>query len=170
MASIIVQLLVIGTLQGGIYALAASGLSLIFGVSNVLNLAHGQFLMLGGLFSYILFMATKWNPLLLSLILIPLFFGLGFLFERGLIRPLLERKGHELVIASILVTLGASLAIEDITSFFWGAEEKGISYMMPSIQMGSMVISSIRLLGLLFIVRLTVGGKVFLMRPLPGKP
>lgn len=168
-ASIVVQLLIIGTLQGGIYALAAFGLSLIFGVSNVLNLAHGQFLMLGGLFSYILFMATKWNPLLLSLILIPLFFSIGFLFERGLIRPLLERRGHELVIASILVTLGASLAIEDITSFFWGPEEKGISYIMPSIQLGSMVISSIRLLGLLFIVLLTVAVHLFLKKTYTGR-
>src|SRR4030067_1730975 len=102
MTSIFVQLLIIGTLQGGIYALAAFGLSLIFGVSNVLNLAHGQFLMLGGLFSYILFTATKWNPLLLSLILIPLFFGIWNLFEKGLSRPRLGRTGHTLVSASII--------------------------------------------------------------------
>src|SRR3989337_1457687 len=97
MLSIIIQLLIIGTLQGGIYALAAFGLSLIFGVSNVLNLAHGQFLMLGGLLTFVLFTATKWNPLLLSLILTPLFFAMGYLFEKGLIRPLFEnnlyRKG-----------------------------------------------------------------------------
>jgi len=169
MASLIIQLLIIGTLQGGTYALAAFGLSLIFGVSNVLNLAHGQFLMLGGLLTFVLFTATKWNPLLLSLILIPLFFAIGYLFEKGLIRPLLGRKGHELVIASILVTLGASLAIEDITSFLWGPEEKGISYMIPSLNIGSMVISSVRLLGLLFITLLTVAVHLFLKKTYTGR-
>ena len=149
--------------------MAAFGLSLIFGVSNVLNLAHGEFLMLGGLLSYILFMATKWNPMVLSLILIPLFFGVGFLFEKGLIRPLLERKGHDLVVASILVTMGASLAIEDIASFFWGPEEKGISYIMPSMNLGGMVISSIRLLGLLFIIILTVAVHFFLKKTYTGR-
>ncbi len=169
MASLIIQLLIIGTLQGGTYALAAFGLSLIFGVSNVLNLAHGQFLMLGGLLTFVLFTATKWNPLLLSLILIPLFFAMGYLFEKGLIRPLLGRKGHELVIASILVTLGASLAIEDITSFLWGPEEKGISYIIPSLTIGSMVISSVRLLGLLFITLLTVAVHLFLKKTYTGR-
>jgi len=169
MASLIIQLLIIGTLQGGTYALAAFGLSLIFGVSNVLNLAHGQFLMLGGLLTFVLFTATKWNPLLLSLILIPLFFGIGYLFEKGLIRPLLGRKGHELVIASILVTLGASMAIEDITSFLWGPEEKGISYIIPSLNIGSMVISSVRLLGLLFITLLTVAVHLFLKKTYTGR-
>ena len=169
MASLIIQLLIIGTLQGGTYALAAFGLSLIFGVSNVLNLAHGQFLMLGGLLTFVLFTATKWNPLLLSLILIPLFFAMGYLFEKGLIRPLLGRKGHELVIASILVTLGASLAIEDITSFLWGPEEKGISYIIPSLNIGSMVISSVRLLGLLFITLLTVAVHLFLKKTYTGR-
>jgi len=169
MASLIIQLLIIGTLQGGTYALAAFGLSLIFGVSNVLNLAHGQFLMLGGLLTFVLFTATKWNPLLLSLILIPLFFAMGYLFEKGLIRPLLGRKGHELVIASILVTLGASLAIEDITSFLWGPEEKSISYIIPSLNIGSMVISSVRLLGLLFITVLTVAVHLFLKKTYTGR-
>lgn len=169
MVSVIIQLLIMGILQGGIYAVATLGLSLIFGVSNILNLAHGEFLMLGGLFTYILFTATKLNPLLLTLILIPLFFGIGFLFERGLIRPLSKRTGAELIIASVLVTLGASLAIEDITSYFWGPEEKGISYVMPSIQIGDMVISSIRLLGLLCITILTVAIHLFLKKTFLGK-
>jgi branched-chain amino acid transport system permease protein len=116
-----------------------------------------------------LFTATKWNPLLLSLILIPLFFAMGYLFEKGLIRPLLGRKGHELVIASILVTLGASLAIEDITSFLWGPEEKSISYIIPSLNIGSMVISSVRLLGLLFITVLTVAVHLFLKKTYTGR-
>jgi branched-chain amino acid transport system permease protein len=168
-ASTIIQLLIIGILQGGIYAVATLGLSLIFGVSNILNLAHGEFLMLGGLFTYILFTATRLNPLFIALLLIPFFFGIGFLFERGLIRPLSKRTGPELVIASVLVTLGASLAIEDIASFFWGPEDKGISYVMPSINIGDMVISSIRLVGLLCIIVLTVAVHLLLKKTFLGK-
>ena len=60
---IAVQLIIAGILQGGVYALAAFGLSLIFGVSDVLNLAHGEFLMLGGLFTYLLFTLTGTHAL-----------------------------------------------------------------------------------------------------------
>ena len=59
---IAVQLVIAGILQGGVYALAAFGLSLIFGVSDVLNLAHGEFLMLGGLFTFLLFTRNRAQP------------------------------------------------------------------------------------------------------------
>ena len=79
------QLVIAGILQGGVYALAAFGLSLIFGVSDVLNLAHGEFLMLGGLFTFLLFSATGLNPFLIGLMMVPFAFCLGYIFDRLLI-------------------------------------------------------------------------------------
>ena len=55
---IAVQLAIAGILQGGVYALAAFGLSLTFGVSDVLNLAHGEFVMIGGMATVSLMMKT----------------------------------------------------------------------------------------------------------------
>lgn len=168
-ASVFVQLLIAGILQGGVYALAAFGLSLIFGVSNVLNLAHGQFLMLGALGVFFIFSFTQLNPFLISILLIPLFFLVGSLFERGLIRRLMSRLPHEQVEASILVTLGAALAIQDITSFLWGSEDKGIAYFLPTIHVGDIYISSVRLLGLVFIILLTVALHFYLKKTYLGK-
>jgi branched-chain amino acid transport system permease protein len=163
------QLLIAGILQGGVYALAAFGLSLIFGVSNVLNLAHGQFLMLGALGVYLIFSLTPISPFLISILLIPLFFFMGCLFDMGLIRRLMGRLAHEQVEASILVTLGASLAIQDFASFLWGSEDKGIPYFLPTIQLGDIFISSVRLLGLGFIILLTLALHLYLKRTYLGK-
>jgi branched-chain amino acid transport system permease protein len=69
---IAIQLVISGILQGGVYALAAFGLSLIFGVSDVLNLAHGEFLMLGGLFTFLIFESTGLNPFLAGLFMLPI--------------------------------------------------------------------------------------------------
>lgn len=163
------QLFIAGILQGGIYALAAFGLSLIFGVSNVLNLAHGQFLMLGALGVYLIFSFTPLNPFLIAVLLIPLFFAMGCLFDRGLIRRLMSRLPHEQVEASILVTLGASLAIQDVASFLWGSEDKGIPYFLPIIQIGEIFISTVRLLGLGFIILLTLALHLYLKKTYLGK-
>src|SRR5215212_3950254 len=118
--SVVVQLLLGGLLLGGVYAMAALGLSLIFGVSRVLNLAHGDFLMLGGVFAFLLFDTLKLNPFLSIVLLVPIFVGLGALFERLFIRPIADKPFHERLIASVLVTLGLSLAISDVAAFFWG--------------------------------------------------
>ena len=114
---IAVQLVIAGILQGGVYALAAFGLSLIFGVSDVLNLAHGEFLMLGGLVTFLIFEATGLNPFLAGLIMLPMAFFLGYMFDRLLMRPLATKKLHIRIMSSVLVTLGAAITIEDVTSY-----------------------------------------------------
>lgn len=167
----LLQLLISGVLLGGIYALAAFGLALIFGVSNILNLAHGEFLMLGALVCFLLGEMFGINPFLSLLILIPLFFALGALFERGLLRLVLTKSGHEQLTASVLVTLGLSLFIEDMARSLWGSEEKGLLYSLPPIILGEgeVVISSVRLLALGCIVAITLAMHQLLLRTYVGK-
>jgi len=169
--TVFLQLVISGVLLGGIYALAAFGLALIFGVSNILNLAHGEFLMLGALGCFLLGQFWKIDPFVSILLLIPLFFVLGILFERGLLRSVAEKAGHTQLTASILVTLGLSLCIEDVASVLWGAEEKGLYYTLPPLVLGqgSIVISSVRLLALACIVGITLVVHQFLMRTYLGK-
>lgn len=167
----LLQLLISGVLLGGIYALAAFGLALIFGVSNILNLAHGEFLMLGGLVCFLLGDMLGIDPFMSLLVLIPLFLVLGALFERGLIRTVVEKSGHEQLTASVLVTLGLSLCIEDVAHFLWGSEEKGIYYSLPPIVLGNggIIISSVRLLALACIVVITLMVHQFILRTYMGK-
>jgi branched-chain amino acid transport system permease protein len=169
MTADLVQLLAGGILLGGIYGLAAFGLSVSFGVLNVLNLAHGEFLMLGSLLSYCAFVQFGMNPFVSAVLVIPVFTTMGLLFFLVLIRPLGEKPHHELLVASILVTLGASLAIEDLTAFFWERPVTGIDYSLAPFEVGGVVISSLRLLILLFICGLAAGLQVYLRRTFMGR-
>jgi branched-chain amino acid transport system permease protein len=93
------------------------------------------------------------------------------LFERGLLRTVVEKPGHEQLTASVLVTLGLSLSIEDLAHFLWGSEEKGLYYSLPPIILGNgeVIISSVRLLALGCIVLVTLLVHQFLMRTYLGK-
>ncbi len=165
---IILQLIIGGILLGGIYALAAFGLSLIFGVSRVLNIAHGDMLMLGALMSYGVFSFMGVNPFYSLFIILPFFFAVGMVFERFLIRPIAGRPQHEALVASVLITLGASLTIADLTSFFTGADVKGISYSLPPLNIGLFSVSSLRLLVLGVILVLTLCLHFYLRRTFTG--
>ncbi len=164
-----VQLLIGGVLQGGIYALGAFGLSIIFGVLRVLNVAHGDYLMLGGMLTYWLYTAWALPPFAAVLVVFPVFFLGGLVVERALIRPITGMPHQEFLVASILVTLGISLAIEDVTAFGLTQPVKGIDYFLPPLRFGTVVVSSLRLILLAIIVLLTAGIHLFLQRSFHGK-
>jgi branched-chain amino acid transport system permease protein len=135
----------------------------------VLNITHGEFLMLGGLVTYILFTATGWNPFIILLIVIPLFIFVGFAYQKAFIKPILNRPPRQLFFSSIVVTVGIATAIEDTTSFIWGPTVKGVSYAMPAFVAGGVVISSLRLTILLLIIALTVFLHFYLKKTFLGK-
>jgi branched-chain amino acid transport system permease protein len=86
----VLQLIIVGILQGSIYGLLAMGLSLQYGVCQVLNITHGEFVMLGAVLTYML-SGLGVNPLLAPVILGPLLFGLGFLLQGTLFRAIRAR-------------------------------------------------------------------------------
>jgi branched-chain amino acid transport system permease protein len=168
MTTALVQVLIGGLLQGGLYALGAFGLSLVFGVLGILNVTHGDFLMLGGLVCYGGYVALGLDPLMALAIVMPVFFGVGCLFERVLIQPLLAKSPHEVLMGSILVTLGAALAIEDLVPFVWTQSFSGIPYTVRSLVIGDVVIPTLRLAVLLGILILTLILHLFLRRTVAG--
>jgi branched-chain amino acid transport system permease protein len=168
MTATLIQVLIGGLLQGGMYALGAFGLSLVFGVLGILNVTHGDFLMLGGLLCYGIYVVLGLDPLVSLVIVVPVFFVVGCLFERVLIQPLLAKSPHELLTGSILVTLGAALAIEDLVPFLWTQSFSGIPYTVRSLVIGDVVIPTLRLAILLGIVILTLLLHLFLRRTFVG--
>jgi branched-chain amino acid transport system permease protein len=110
-----------GLIIGAFYVLMALGLSLILNLSNVINFAHGGFLVIGG---YIAYTITPyigfWGALLLAP---PLTAVIGLVVERVLIRPLYGRDP----LYSLLLTFGLAFMIEDGTRFIWGPQGKPVT-------------------------------------------
>jgi branched-chain amino acid transport system permease protein len=166
---VLLQLLIGGVLQGGIYALGAFGLSLIFGVLRVLNVAHGDFLILGAYATFLLYSTLGLSPFVALAVVFPAFVLIGMAVERAMIRPMRAQTAHEFLVASILITLGIGLAVEDLLAFSMVQPVKGIDYSLAPLRLGGLVISTLRLLSLGVIVLLSVALHIFLQATLPGK-
>lgn len=106
---LLVQTLILGLLVGGVYALMASGLTLIFGVMRVINVAHGAFLILAAYITYELFQAFKLDPILSILITTPLMFGLGWIIQRFVLSRIENPEQ-----TSVLITFAIAIIIEGL--------------------------------------------------------
>jgi branched-chain amino acid transport system permease protein len=113
--TIIIQGVVLGILTGGIYALMASGLTLIFGVLEIINVAQGILVVLGAYLSFVLERSLHIDLFLGLLITLPVMFGLGVLLEWALIR----RLKWERTTLSILATYAIALIIEGVLGFIF---------------------------------------------------
>ena len=94
---LLAQVLVNGVLLGGLYAVMALGLALVWGVLNIVNLSHGAFIMLGGYLSWYLFTVAHVDPFLGLPITAVVMFGLGYVMQRGLLNLVVrapDRRAH----------------------------------------------------------------------------
>jgi len=113
---LVVQALILGTLTGGVYALMASGQTLIFGIMKVINLAQGAYVVLGAYLTMSLFQWTHIDPFLLILLTTPILFFVGAATQWFLLRPLRPADATEL---SLLVTFAVALGLEGLMSVMY---------------------------------------------------
>lgn len=111
----LVQSLVNGVLTGALYAMIGIGLTVIFGVMRIINLAHGEFVMLGMFSAYWSFTLLRIDPFLAAVLWMPLFFVAGMLVYRNLIKAIMP--GGEL--NTLLYTAGLSLLIANVALLVW---------------------------------------------------
>ncbi len=132
-----------GVLQGGVYAAAAVGLSLIFGVSGILNAAHGELVMLGAFATYWLFKAYHVDALLT----LPVAFALLFLLGYVLQHLLLNRTLGSPLLISLLVTFGISLILVNTALRLWSADYRmmTVPYLDRSLMVGPFILPLSRL-------------------------
>jgi branched-chain amino acid transport system permease protein len=135
MAERILPLIIVGIFQGGVYGLLAMGLSLQYGVCRVLNITHGEFVMLGAVLTYMLHIGFDVNPLLAPVILGPLLFGLGFLLQATLFRTLKAWAPSPAVFEgnALLAAFGVMYIIEHFARITWGGK------LMPSYYLADIV-------------------------------
>ncbi len=152
------QLLVSGLLIGGVYALVALGLSLIFGVMDVVNFAHGEFVMLG---MYGAFFANAYwgaDPYLI-LPLVGLGVGLfGYVVGRFLIRPVLSAPPA----VHIFTTIGLSLVLQNLALGLWSANFRtvAVGYRTATFGLGPILVSVPRFVA--FGVAVVIGTSLYL--------
>ena len=134
MAERILSLIIVGVLQGGVYGLLAMGLSLQYGVCRVLNITHGEFVMLGAVLTFTL-SGLGINPLLAPVIIGPVLFGLGFLLQATLFRGLKARAPSPAAFEgnALLAAFGVMYIIQYIARIRWGGR------LMPSYYLADIV-------------------------------
>lgn len=118
-----VDTIVQGVLLGGLYALFAAGLSLVFGIMRLVNLAHGDLIVLG---AYLVLGATTTlglNPFLAALIAMPLMFALGWVLQRGVLNRVLGTD----ILPPLLVTFGLSIVIQNGLLMGFTADSRRVS-------------------------------------------
>jgi len=113
-----------GLVLGAVYGLATMGLSLIFGVLRVVNVGHGQFIMVGAFVTLIMFTALGLSPVVAIPAALLLGIALGFAFFYTIIRRLI--KAPEL--ASLLATFAIGILLEEIVKHIFGAEFRGYNW------------------------------------------
>jgi branched-chain amino acid transport system permease protein len=161
---VLLQVLIGGTLIGGLYALVAFGLSLIYGVVRILNFAHGTLLAVSGVLASLIFSSFALNPMLIIVLLVPLLFVVSYFFYLGLLQPL-EKKSHfEGTVGTVLVTVGALLILSDVTAKLAGSTQRNIPLRLDAIEFGEIIVSTTQLLILMGIIFLTVFIHLFLKR------
>src|SRR2546427_876247 len=111
--TLVLEAAVLGILTGGVYALMASGLTLIFGVMRIINVGHGALVILGAYLSFVLFRSLQMDPFLTLVVTMPVMFALGVALQIVFIRPL--KTDREAL--SVLVTYAMALGIEGVLGY-----------------------------------------------------
>jgi branched-chain amino acid transport system permease protein len=129
------DIVIIGLLLGGTYALMAMGLQLQYGVARIMNLANGEMLIAGAFGAFWFYAGTKISPLVALLFVVPLAFGLNWAIYRVLIFPLVRRAKNQgkLEVDSILATFGLSFIFIGIMVMFFGAQYTDYAYLSEPI-------------------------------------
>lgn len=169
--TVILNMVLNGVVWGGIYALMSTGLSLQYGVARVLNLAHGEFIMVGALLTATLSTLLGVNPLLALAIVGPALFIIGFLLHSTLFRHL--RKSSPSIGAftgsSLLATFGLLYIIQYAARLEWGSLPYNLIYLTTPIRLFGVAIATNRIVAFAFAIGISVALYLFLSRTRLGK-
>ena len=156
-----------GLLLGGLYALIALGLSLVFGVMKMINVAHGDLILFGTYFAYAAMTLLGVDPILSLIAGVPLLFVVGF----GIQRYLMSRAFGRSMEAPLLIAFGISLMLQNLQQILWTPMSKGLttSYALDSFEFGGIHVPLAYLLDFAAAVVVMVFLSQFLGRTYLGK-
>jgi branched-chain amino acid transport system permease protein len=121
------NLLLTGVLRGGLYALMAVGLALVFGVMNICHFAHGEYYVIGAYAAYFAFVKLGLNPILAIAVAAMISFLAGAITEKLFFLPLRRRSKGDWLMNAFLLTAGLSVALTSTFKLIWGVRYRGIT-------------------------------------------
>lgn len=124
------ELIVAGLMRGGIYALMAVGLALVFGVMNIAQFAHGEFYLVGAYAAFFAASSLGLHPLLAIVFATLVSFGVGVVIERAAFLPLRNRS-EDWVMNAFLLTVGVSFALQNAALSIFGPNYRGVTQYWP---------------------------------------
>ena len=163
--SMLLQGIVSGLLAGGLYAMVALGMALIFGVMRVINVAHGTLLMLGAYTTFWLFSLYGINPFLSLLISFPLIFLVGVILQRFFVYRVVNAPE----LSSLILTFGISIFISNMAMVAWTADYRSVEFLTGSFLLGAIALSKPRLVVFSFALVITCLAFLFLNLTKTGK-
>lgn len=171
MIETIAQNLVMGILLGALYGLAAVGIALVFGVTKILNVAHGELLMFGGYATFWLFSLFDLDPFLSLPLTIVFLLLIGLILYQLIFVRMIKQPEEEKIKNTMLVGFGLTLILQNIALSLWTANDRGVtpSYAgeaftlwgvrFPYVRVAGLVISLICLFALQLFLQKTYMGK-----------
>jgi branched-chain amino acid transport system permease protein len=164
---LLAQILANGVLLGGLYAVMALGLALVWGVLNIVNLAHGAFIMLGAYASWYLYTSAHVDPFLGLPITAVAMFAVGYALQRGLLNLVVRAP----MFNTLLITFGLEVMLTYLAQLVFSADFRTINppYAGNSWQLGPVTLPVARLFAFFVAVVLTIGMWLFLLHTRLGR-
>jgi branched-chain amino acid transport system permease protein len=158
---------VMGIMLGGLYAVIALGLSLVFGVVKEINIAHGDLVILGSYFGYVAMTVFGIDPILSLIIGMPLLFGIGFAIQKYL----LNRAFKISMDATLIIAFGLSLILQNTYQLIWTPMARGLttSYALKSFSVGPIHVPLVYLLDFVVAILVMLFIHQFLKRTYLGR-
>jgi len=168
--NVFIQVTIIGILTGGVYALMATGLTLIFGVMRVINIAHGAFLIFSAYISYWMFTSYGLDPFLSIIVSVPVLFVIGVIFQRYILSRVKGDPG-----LGVLLTFAMALTLEGVMGYLWESTGRSVrtdyttevfklqlsdlTLRLPWVRLGGLVAAAIALGAIFLLLRYTNLGR-----------
>ena len=166
-----IELIFSGLITGGIYALVALGLNLQYGLMRILNIAHGEFLMLGAYLTWMVQTSFGISPLLMIPVSFVVLMGLGLVIHWLCFRRLTATSPNIDIFEArgLMVAFGLMFLIQNLVSSVWGGELRGYDYMAEPVVMGGAQFAGNKLLVFAMALVFSLGLMVLLRKTLLGK-
>ncbi len=156
-----------GLFLGGLYAITALGLSMVFGVMRLINVVHGELLVLAAYINFYISRALGLDPILSTLIVAPILFILGYSIQLFILNPVMQ-KGME---PPLLTAFGLSIIAQSLFIIFWSVNSRTIrtGYSERGVELVGLTVPFMYIVAFGFSIVLIIGIQAFITHTYPGK-